>query len=513
MREQLLNRAQSIMPAGVNSPVRAFQSVGGDPFFVKSAKGARLETTDGRSLIDFCMSFGPLILGHGHPAVIDAIQSAATRGTSYAVTTEAEIELGEAVRDAIPSMEKLRLVNSGTEACMTAIRLARGYTGKNKILKFTGCYHGHVDHLLVQAGSGVAGIASASSAGVTAGCAADTLVAPYNDFEALKEVVNEHRDDLAAIIVEPIAANMGLIPPNPDFLQLLRDETKASNALLIFDEVITGFRLTFGGYQNVCGINPDLTCLGKVIGGGMPIGAVGGKAEIMDNLAPLGKVYQAGTLSGNPISVAAGLATLRTLKELNPYADLEQRTEALVSHITDAANKAGIALQLPQIGSLFSFFFTDQSVQNFDDVMQCNKDHFITMFHKLLERGIYLAPSPFEAGFVSVGHGHTEIALAGEVFERLIPGPGSKKMMLKIKTSRKLYVVFDFNMSLILFGLLEEVFFFRNLLLFQTTAARGTHRVSFSLGALRHIYLILFCKISCIQVLGKEDIKEQVSNF
>ena len=333
----LKQRAEAVMPGGVNSPVRAFKAVGGDPIFASRGKGAYLETTDGHKLVDYCLSFGPLILGHAHPDVSAAIALAAGRGTSYAVTTEAEIEMAEMIQAAIPSIERVRLVSSGTEACMTALRLARGATGRNKVLKFSGCYHGHTDGMLVQAGSGVAGIASASSDGVPRSVAEDTLVANYNDSEQVTSIVEQHGDDLAAIIVEPVAANMGLVLPDDAFLGHLRSLCDKTGALLIFDEVITGFRLTFGGYQNICDITPDLTCLGKVIGGGMPIGAVGGRMAIMEHLAPIGSVYQAGTLSGNPVSVAAGLATLKRLKTQNPYAALQKVTEKLVDQIKSAA--------------------------------------------------------------------------------------------------------------------------------------------------------------------------------
>jgi len=392
------------MPGGVNSPVRAFQSVGGSPIYAKRAHGAYLETVDGQILIDYCMSFGPLILGHAHPEVVEAICRAAMYGTSFAVTTQEEVELAELVRTAIPSMERVRLVSSGTEACMTAVRLARGFTGRSKILKFSGCYHGHADSMLVKAGSGVAGIAAASSAGVPESIARDTLVGRYNSREDVAALVKEHGGDLAAIIVEPVAANAGLMPPAEGFLAFLREQTQGCGALLIFDEVITGFRLTFGGYQQICGIRPDLTCLGKVIGGGMPIGAVGGRADIMERLAPLGDIYQAGTLSGNPVSVAAGLATLRCLQRQRPYPALEHATRRLVHEIGLAGKSAGISLQVPTTGSLFSLFFTDRPVHDFDGVMATRKELFVAMFRKLLAKGIYLPPSPFEVCFLSIAH-------------------------------------------------------------------------------------------------------------
>lgn len=392
------------MPAGVNSPVRAFRAVGGKPIYARSAKGAYLETVDGRRLIDFCMSFGPLILGHAHPRVVEAVTAAAQRGASFAVTTEAEIELAELIKEAVPSIEKVRLVNSGTEAAMTALRLARGATGRSKILKFTGNYHGHSDSLLVEAGSGVAGIAQASSAGVPADLAAHTLVAPYNDEKAVADVVAEHGDDLAVIAVEPVAGNMGVVLPNPGFLEHLRKLADDSGALLLFDEVMTGFRLTFGGYQNLCGVSPDLTCLGKVIGGGLPVGAVGGRAALMEHLAPLGNVYQAGTLSGNPISVAAGLATLRQLKEEDPYRELENRTERFAAAVQGALQEKGLAVQVPRIGSMINVFFVDRPVRSFADAMKCDQERFARFFNELLARGVYLPPSAFEAYFVSTAH-------------------------------------------------------------------------------------------------------------
>ncbi len=404
MNTTLKARALAAMPGGVNSPVRAFRSVGGDPIFAKRAEGAFLYTEDGRKLLDFCLSFGPLILGHAHPVVVEAIAQAAARGTSYAVTTEAEIELAELLKRAIPSMDRVRMVSSGTEAVMTAIRVARGFTGRDRILKFSGCYHGHSDALLVKAGSGVAGVASASSAGVPEGCARDTLVARYNHREDVEAVIREHGHQLAAIIVEPVAANVGLLLPDPGFLDFLRTQATRCGALLVFDEVICGFRFCFGGYQNLCGVKPDLTTLGKIIGGGLPVGAVGGRADIMERLAPLGDVYQAGTLSGNPVSMAAGLATLRTLEQRNPYAELEQRTQRLVEELKAAAQAAGRKVTIPQLGSIFSIFFADHTIRDFDDVMRTDKDSYVQMFHALLKAGVYLPPSAFEVSFLSVAH-------------------------------------------------------------------------------------------------------------
>lgn len=418
--ETLRSRSRAVIPGGVNSPVRAFKSVGGDPLFVQRAEGAYLYTTDGRKLLDFCLSFGPMILGHADPDVVRAIQDAATRGTSYAVTTEAEIEMAELLTVSIPVMEKVRLVNSGTEAVMTALRLARGATGRRKILKFSGCYHGHTDGMLVKAGSGVAGIASASSAGVPPELAADTLVAPFNDLPAVEALVREHGGDLAAIIVEPIAANMGLVLPEPKYLLRLRELTQSVGALLIFDEVITGFRLTFGAFANLCCAKPDLITLGKIIGGGLPIGAVGGRADLMDQLAPDGPVYQAGTLSGNPLCVAAGLATLRKLRALNPYAELAARCEAFAGAMEALGREKGIPLSVPKDGSMFSPFFRSSEPKNFEEVCASDSAAFPRLFHALLEVGIYMAPSAFETSFLSVLHTDARLDQALDAFRKAL---------------------------------------------------------------------------------------------
>ena len=404
MTSSLRERALKRIPGGVNSPVRAFKSVGGEPIFVREARGAYLTTTEGRRLLDTCLSFGPLMLGHAHPKVVEAIQEAAKHGTSYAVTTEAEIELAERICAAIPAIEKIRLVNSGTEAVMTALRLARGFTRRRKILKFTGCYHGHVDAMLVQAGSGVAGLSQASSAGVTEHAAEDTLLAPYNDIAAVKAVVAAHGTDLAAIIVEPAAANMGLVLPRPGFLKELRELATAAGALLIFDEVITGFRVRFGAWSNACCAKPDLTTLGKIIGGGLPIGAIGGRAEILDHLAPEGPVYQAGTLSGNPISVACGLANLREIEALNPYPALEKTVRALVAEMKSIAAAQGIPVSIPTEASLFTVFFRETEPRNFQEVLASRHDWFPTVFHGFLQAGVYLPPANFEACFWSAAH-------------------------------------------------------------------------------------------------------------
>ncbi|HMP77352.1 MAG TPA: glutamate-1-semialdehyde 2,1-aminomutase [Kiritimatiellia bacterium] len=416
MELPLVERAMAAMPGGVNSPVRAFRSVGREPLYARRAHGPYLETEDGEILIDFCMSFGPLILGHAPEVVVEAVARATRLGTSFAVTTKAEIEMAELIKLAIPSIERVRLVSSGTEACMTAVRVARGFTGRNKILKFSGCYHGHADCLLVKAGSGVAGVASASSAGVPAACAADTLVARFNHREDVEALVREHGNDLAAIIVEPVAANVGLIPPEPGFLEFLREQATACGALLVFDEVISGFRFCFGGYQNLCGVTPDLTCLGKLIGGGLPVGALGGRADVMERLAPMGDVYQAGTLSGNPVSVAAGLAILRHLHRHPPYDLIELRTRHLVAAIEAAARAAGRSVRVPTMGSVFSIFFTDRAPRDFDDVLATDKDAYVRMFHALLERGVYLPPSAFEVSFLSTAHDDEALAKAERAF-------------------------------------------------------------------------------------------------
>jgi glutamate-1-semialdehyde 2,1-aminomutase len=378
--------------------------VGGNPLYAERAEGPYLFTRDGRKLLDFCLSFGPMVLGHADPDVVKALQDAATKGTSYAVTTEAEIEMAELLCESIGVMDKVRLVNSGTEAVMTALRLARGYTGRDKILKFSGCYHGHTDSMLVQAGSGVAGIASASSAGVTAEAAGSTLVCPFNDVEAATVLVREHAADLAAIVVEPIAANMGLVLPEPKYLLRLRELATEVGALLIFDEVITGYRLTFGAFANLCCAKPDLITLGKIIGGGLPIGAIGGRGEVMDHLAPDGPVYQAGTLSGNPLCMAAGLANLRKLRDLNPYDELSARCIRLTDAMKASADEKGIPISIPRDGSMFSIFFRESPPRNFAEVMASDTDRFVKVFHSMLEAGIYLPPSPFETSFLSVLH-------------------------------------------------------------------------------------------------------------
>ncbi|MBS1786916.1 MAG: glutamate-1-semialdehyde 2,1-aminomutase [Acidobacteria bacterium] len=400
----LFQRAQQIIPGGVNSPVRAFRGVGGTPLFIESAKGAMITDADGRSYIDYVGSWGPMILGHARDEVIAAIQQAASRGTSYGAPTELEIELAEAVIEAFPSIEKLRLTSSGTEATMSALRVARGFTGRPKIVKFEGCYHGHGDSLLVRAGSGVATLGLPDSPGVLAEVAQNTITVPFNDAAALEQVFNEVGDQIAAVIIEPVVGNMGCVPPAENYLQTVRAITEKHGTVLIFDEVMTGFRVSFGGAQQLYGIKPDMTCLGKIIGGGLPVGAFGGRREIMDVVAPIGPVYQAGTLSGNPLAVTAGLTTLRLLKSLNPYPQLERATAKLVDGMAKAAKEAGVSTVNNRTGSMFTCFFTSEPVTDWPTASQSNRETFAKFFHEMLELGVYLAPSQFEAGFVSIAH-------------------------------------------------------------------------------------------------------------
>lgn len=407
--KELFKRALKVIPGGVNSPVRAFNAVGGDPVYVARGAGSRIETADGRELIDFCGSWGPLILGHAREEVVKAICDAASKGTSFGINTAAEVEFAEFLCDAIPTMEQVRLVSSGTEAVMTALRIARGVTGRNKILKFEGGYHGHSDSLLVAAGSGLLSAGTASSAGVPASVAADTLTAPYNDCEALMSIVHTYGADLAAIIVEPVAGNMGLVPASGAFLKSLRNLTSECGALLIFDEVISGFRLAPTTYGKMCGITPDLTCLGKIIGGGMPIGAVGGTEDIMSSLAPVGNVYQAGTLSGNPVAVAAGMATLKILRDENPYPDLEQRGVRLSNTLNELGRN--IPMHCPQMGGMFTPFFRNGSVRNLSDAKKSNTRQHAAFFHAMLGKGFYLPPSQFEVAFISSAHTDADIDL------------------------------------------------------------------------------------------------------
>jgi glutamate-1-semialdehyde 2,1-aminomutase len=400
----LFERAKEVIPGGVNSPVRAFRGVGGTPLFIQSASGATVTDADGRTYIDYVGSWGPMILGHAHPQVIGAIQSAAARGTSYGAPTELEVQLAEEVIDAFPSIEKLRLTSSGTEATMSALRVARGCTGRPKIVKFEGCYHGHGDSLLVRAGSGVATLGLPDSPGVLPEVAQNTITVAFNDAPALESVFNQIGDQIAAVIIEPVVGNMGCVPPRTGYLQAVRQITERHGTVLIFDEVMTGFRVARGGAQELYQVKPDLTCLGKIIGGGLPVGAFGGKREIMDVVAPVGPVYQAGTLSGNPLAVTAGLTTLRLLKSLNPYPQLERRTARLVEGMTDAAGEAGFAIVSNRVGSMFTTFFNSEDVYDWTTANHSNREAFSHFFHSMLDEGVYLAPSQFEAGFVSIAH-------------------------------------------------------------------------------------------------------------
>ena len=392
------------MPGGVNSPVRAFGNVNSTPIFIKSASGAYLHDVDGNDYVDFIGSWGPMILGHSNPKIIKAIKDQADLGTSYGAPTEAETSIGELIRTVMPSIEKIRMVNSGTEATMSCIRLARGYTGRNKIIKFTGCYHGHVDSLLIKAGSGVSTFGLPDSPGIPEELARHTISVPYNDINAFLEVFESIKSELAAVIIEPIAGNMGFIPGDKDFLETLRIKTHESGSVLIFDEVMTGFRVSLGGAQELYGITPDLTALGKVIGGGLPVGAFGGKAEIMNFLAPEGPVYQAGTLSGNPLAVAAGKCLINELIKTNPYDELEANANYLLTNIKNEMFKQEIPFSFNQIGGMFGFFFTDEFPKNFDDVSASSDQYFESFFKDCLNQGIYFAPSKYEAGFISTKH-------------------------------------------------------------------------------------------------------------
>ena len=392
------------MPGGVNSPVRAFGNVNSTPIFIKSASGAYLHDVDGNDYVDFIGSWGPMILGHSNPKIIKAIKDQADLGTSYGAPTEAETSIGELIRTVMPSIEKIRMVNSGTEATMSCIRLARGYTGRNKIIKFTGCYHGHVDSLLIKAGSGVSTFGLPDSPGIPEELARHTISVPYNDINAFLEVFESIKNELAAVIIEPIAGNMGFIPGDKDFLETLRIKTHENGSVLIFDEVMTGFRVSLGGAQELYGITPDLTALGKVIGGGLPVGAFGGKAEIMNFLAPEGPVYQAGTLSGNPLAVAAGKCLINELIKTNPYDELEANASYLLTNIKNEMFKKEIPFSFNQIGGMFGFFFTDEFPNNFDDVSASSDKYFESFFKDCLNQGIYFAPSKYEAGFISTKH-------------------------------------------------------------------------------------------------------------
>ncbi|MCV6637681.1 glutamate-1-semialdehyde 2,1-aminomutase [Candidatus Albibeggiatoa sp. nov. NOAA] len=407
---ELFETAQHYIPGGVNSPVRAFKGVGGDPVFIQRAEGAYLYDSEGKRYIDYVGSWGPMVAGHAHPKVISAVQDAVKNGLSYGAPTEIETKVAAKVCELVPSIDLVRMVNSGTEATMTAIRLARGYTGRDKIVKFSGCYHGHVDSLLVKAGSGVLTLGLPNSPGVPASLAEHTLTLNYNDIEQVKTVFAEMGDQIAAIIVEPVAGNMNCILPQEGFLQGLRAICDQYGSVLIFDEVMTGFRVALGGAQSLFNVTPDLTCLGKVIGGGMPVGAFGGKKEIMQHIAPLGAVYQAGTLSGNPIAMAAGLTTLDIISQPDFFTDLTQKTANFVQSMLERAQKANIPMTGVSVGGMMGLFFTESvAVTNFDQVMQCDAERFKTFFHAMLDKGVYLAPSAFEAGFVSSVHSDADL--------------------------------------------------------------------------------------------------------
>jgi glutamate-1-semialdehyde 2,1-aminomutase len=421
--DALYRKAVALIPGGVNSPVRACKSVGAEPLFIERADGSRLVDTDGNSYIDYVGSWGPMILGHRHPAVIEAVTQVLARGTSFGAPTDLEVELAQEVIDAVASVDVVRMVNSGTEATMSAIRLARGVTGRDAIIKFDGCYHGHADSLLVEAGSGVATLGIPGSPGVPKDFAAHTLSLPYNDDDAFTEMMNKKGDAIAAVIVEPVAGNMGLVPPTDGFLQTLRQETAAHGSLLIFDEVMTGFRVAYGGAQALYGITPDLSCFGKIIGGGLPVGAYGGRDDIMKKVAPEGPVYQAGTLSGNPLAMAAGLATLRELQRSGFYETLDKSARRLSTGLRRAAETTGTTVSVSRVGSMLGMFFHPGPVNNFADAKASDLALFADYYRRMLDRGIYLAPSQFEALFVSAAHTDAQIdetvAAAEAVFREL----------------------------------------------------------------------------------------------
>ena len=418
--DQLFAEALKYIPGGVNSPVRAFRAVGGNPFFVNRASGSKVWDVDGNVLIDYVLTWGPAILGHAHPKIIAAVKAAAEFGTSFGIPNPHEVTMAKLICELVPSVQKVRMTSSGTEACMSAIRLARGFTKRDKIIKFDGCYHGHVDSLLVRAGSGALTFGQPDSAGVPAAFTSHTIVAPYNDVEAVKAIFAANKNEIAGIIVEPVPGNAGLYLPKPGYLEFLREITATHGALLIFDEVMTGFRLARGGAQERFGIRPDLSTFGKVIGGGLPVGAFGGRAEIMDCLAPLGPVYQAGTLSGNPVAMAAGLANLEELgakqkaemgkqKSENAYARLEELGAQLATGMRDAAKSANVPVQFNQCGSMFCGYFTDKPVHNVADAMHSDRERFKKFFHGMLDAGVYLAPSQFESGFLSTAHSVADV--------------------------------------------------------------------------------------------------------
>ena len=407
--EQLFAESLNHIPGGVNSPVRAFRGVGGQPFFAERAAGAHIWDVDGNDYIDYVGTWGPAILGHAHPAIVQAVQSAAERGTSFGIPSEAEVRMAQVVKDCVPSVEKVRMVNSGTEACMSAIRVARGFTDRPKIIKFDGCYHGHVDSLLVKAGSGALTCGNPDSGGVPAEFTAHTIVLPFNDRDAVEQAFAANKGQVAGIILEPVPGNAGVYLPRDGYLEFLREITTANKSLLIFDEVMTGFRVSLGGVQERFGITPDLSCFGKIIGGGLPVGAFGGRAEVMDVLAPDGPVYQAGTLSGNPLAMAAGLATLEELKTGSVHEQLETIGARLESGLNAAAERAGIPVITQRVGSMSCLFFAEQPVHNLAEAMKADRERFKKYFHGMLAEGVYLAPSAFEAAFLSAAHTEADI--------------------------------------------------------------------------------------------------------
>ncbi len=406
---ELFKEAEKYLVGGVNSPVRAFKSVEAEPLFISKGKGSRIWDIDGNSYIDYVLSWGPLILGHSNDKIINTIKEISNYGTSFGAPTEIEVKMAKAVVDAVPSIEMVRFVNSGTEATMSAIRLARGYTGRKKIVKFEGCYHGHVDSLLVSAGSGVATFGIPGTPGIPEELANLTIVLPYNDIEKVEEAFKKYGDEIACVIIEPVAGNMGVIAPSKEFHQRLREITREYGALLIWDEVMTGFRLAYGGAQELYGIEPDLTTLGKVIGGGLPVGAYGGKREIMENIAPVGQIYQAGTLSGNPLAMMAGLKQLEILKEANPYSELDEKGKFLEDGINFLIDKYGVKGRVNRVGSMITLFFTDKEVKNFSDAKTSDLKLFAKFFRELLNRGIYLPASQFEAWFLSTAHSKSDL--------------------------------------------------------------------------------------------------------
>ena len=420
--QRLFAEALRYLPGGVNSPVRAFRAVGGQPFFVDRAQGARVWDIDGNEYLDYVGTWGPAIHGHAHPRIVQAVQQAAERGTSFGIPNPLEITMARLIREAFPSIEKVRLCNSGTEACMSAVRLARGFTQRDKIIKFEGCYHGHVDSLLVKAGSGALTFGHPDSAGVPAAFTQHTVVLPFNHEGAVRSAFLANQGNIAAIIVEPVPGNAGLYLPKPGYLEFLRAITTQERAVLIFDEVMTGFRLARGGAQERFGVRPDLTCLGKIIGGGLPVGALGGRAEIMDCLAPLGPVYQAGTLSGNPLAMAAGIAALELLQEGDPYGRLESLGAKLETGMRAAARTAGVPMQFNRCGSMFCGYFTVQPVHSLSDALRSDRDRFAKFFHGMLEAGVYLAPSQFEAGFLSTAHTEADLERTVEAAAKALRG-------------------------------------------------------------------------------------------